>query len=286
MPRTPMLIDTHCHLDASEFDVDRDAVVQRAVRAGVGGMVIPAVQQSAFKAVAQLAAQIPGGAYALGIHPLYVLQARDSDLDDLERAVQVALLDPRFVAIGEIGLDFFVPELCEPKARHIQEHFYQAQLDIAQRHNLPVILHVRRSQDALLKALRRRAVCGGIAHAFNGSLQQATQFVDKGFALGMGGAMTFPRALQIRRLATSMPLDALVLETDAPDIPPAWLGRDPGHGSPDGSGRFGRRNEPAELARIALQLAQLRSIDIEVLSEATAASAQRVLPRLAASLSS
>uniref|UniRef100_UPI003340DD36 TatD family hydrolase n=1 Tax=Castellaniella defragrans TaxID=75697 RepID=UPI003340DD36 len=266
-----MLIDTHCHLDAAEFDADREQVIARAQAAGVGGIVIPAVACGNFQAVRDLAHRIAGGTYALGIHPLAVPQARDADLEVLALTVERALGDPRFVAIGEIGLDFFVPALCEPAVRARQVHFYQAQLDLAQQHGLPVLLHVRRSQDVLLKHLRRRPPIGGIAHAFNGSFQQAGQFIDQGFALGFGGAMTFERALQIRRLAAQLPADALVLETDAPDIPPAWLGCR--SGDPP-------RNEPAEVAGIARVLGVLRDMAPEDVIAACYRNACRVLPRL------
>ncbi|MGO3743494.1 TatD family hydrolase [Kerstersia sp.] len=263
-----MLIDTHCHLDAPELRPDRRAVIQAAGAAGVAAIVIPAVARFNFNAVRRLAHAVPGGAYALGIHPLYVGQSEDDDLRYLREELQRRLEDPRLVAIGEIGLDFFVPGLAEGRARERQEYFYQAQLDMAQELGLPVLLHVRRSQDVLLKYLRRRPMIGGIAHAFNGSAQQADMFIQQGFALGVGGAMTYARALQIRRLAAAVPLAHLVLETDAPDIPPAWLV------PPD------RRNTPAQVAAIARELAQLRAVTPEIVREETGATARRVLPRL------
>ncbi|MBV7485673.1 TatD family hydrolase [Bordetella sp. BOR01] len=264
-----MLIDTHCHLDAAEFDADRLDVACQAQAAGVRAIVIPAIERGNFTVVRELAHRVAGGAYALGIHPLYVGRAHENDLQALREAVVAALDDPRFVAIGEIGLDFFVPAIAagEPRAR--QERFYDAQLALAAEFDLPVLLHVRRSQDILLKYLRRRpGVRGGIAHAFNGSAQQAQAFVERGFALGLGGAMTYPRALQIRRHATGIALDCLVLETDAPDIPPAWL-----HPPM-------RRNDPAQLPRIAQVLAELRGADAAEIALATTATARRVLPRL------
>lgn len=266
-----MLIDTHCHLDAAEFDADRAAVIQSARDAGVRGIVIPAIGRVNFSVVRDLAHSFPGGAYALGIHPMYVRRADDSDLDLLRAQVRDALDDPRFVAVGEIGLDFFVPEISQGPERERQEHFYAAQLDIAAEFGLPVLLHVRRSQDVLLKYLRRKpGVPGGIAHAFNGSAQQARAFAERGFALGLGGAMTYARALQIRRHAVDMGLKHLVLETDAPDIPPAWLHE------PE------RRNAPHELARIADVLAELRGMQREDVARATTENASRVLPRLRA----
>ena len=195
-----MWTDTHCHLDAPEFDADRDSVVARAVAAGVTQIVIPAVQASDFEAVRELAHR-HGIAYALGIHPLFVERASDGDLAALRAALVEHRSDERLVAVGEIGLDHFVPGL----DRALQERFYIAQLQLAAEFDLPVILHVRRSADTLLKHLRRIRVRGGIAHAFNGSEQQAMMFVDLGFKLGFGGAMTFDRALQIRRLAQTLP---------------------------------------------------------------------------------
>lgn len=266
-----MLIDTHCHLDAVEFLDDRDAVIKRAGREGVGAIVIPAVDRASFDAVRDLAWQFNGGYYALGIHPIAVPDALDGDLEFLEQQLEAALEDERFVGIGEIGLDFFLPALKEPAMRDKQERYFEAQLRLAQRFDLPVIVHVRRSQDDILKHLRRREGVTGIAHAFNGSFQQAEQFIGQGFALGFGGAMTFERSLQIRRLASRLPLDALVLETDAPDIPPAWLGH-PGGERP--------RNEPAQLARIGRELAKLRGLAYEEVVAATGRNAKRVLPRL------
>jgi TatD DNase family protein len=270
-----MLIDTHCHLDASEFQADRQAVIERAAARGVNCIVIPAVAAFNFDAVRDLAQSFTGGVYALGIHPICVPDAQEADLAELERRIQESLDDPRFVAIGEIGLDFFLPALKEAAMREKQELFYAAQLDLAQRYGLPLLLHVRRSQDIVLKHLRPRGPLGGIAHAFNGSFQQARQFIDLGFALGFGGAMTFERALQIRRLAMQLPMEALVLETDAPDIPPAWLGR-PGEPTV--------RNEPGEVARIAQVLAELRGVEREHVVQASSATARRVLPRLEGAL--
>jgi len=155
--------------------------------------------------------------------------------------------------------------------------FYTAQLQLARQHGLPVILHVRRSADLLLKGLRQVGVTGGMAHAFNGSVQQAQAFVDLGFALGMGGAMTFERATALRELARTLPLDALVLETDAPDIPPQWIYRT---AEARASGAAQGRNTPAQLPRIAQVLAELRGIEPEALAQASSRNARRVLPRL------
>ena len=269
-------IDTHCHLDAAEFDADRDAVRQNAKSLGVETCVIPAVMASHFDEV-RLLAHRHADAYALGIHPLYTPQAEDKDLATLDTHLHAHRDDPRLVALGEIGLDGFVPEINTPEAFAKQTHFFEAQLQIAQRHQLPVILHVRRSADGLLKGLRQFPVAGGIAHAFNGSLQQAKMFIEMGFKLGFGGAMTYDRATKLRALATELPLSALVLETDAPDIPPHWIyttAEDREKGKAQG------RNSPAELPRIASVLAELRGISLEELAAATSANARQALPRL------
>ena len=273
-------IDTHCHLDAAEFDADRDVVRQNAKTLGVEKCVIPAVMASHFDEV-RLLAHRHADAYALGIHPLYTPQAEDKDLASLDTHLHAHRDDPRLVAVGEIGLDGFVPEINTPEAFAKQTHFFEAQLQIAQRHQLPVILHVRRSADGLLKGLRQFPVAGGIAHAFNGSLQQAKLFIEMGFKLGFGGAVTYDRATKLRALATELPLSALVLETDAPDIPPHWMyttAEDREKGKAQG------RNSPAELPRIASDLAELRDISLEELAAATSANARQALPRLQSSV--
>ena len=269
-------IDTHCHLDAAEFDADRDAVRQQARLLGVDVCVIPAVMASHFDEV-RLLAHRHADAYALGIHPLYTPQASDSDLTSLDSHLHVHQDDPRLVAVGEIGLDGFVPEINTPEALAKQTHFFEAQLQLAQKHQLPVILHVRRSADGLLKGLRKFPVVGGIAHAFNGSMQQAQMFIEMGFKLGFGGAMTFERATKLRALATELPLSALVLETDAPDIPPHWIYTTAENRE---KGIAQGRNSPAELPRIASVLAELRGISLETLAVATSANARQALPRL------
>ena len=268
-------IDTHCHLDAPEFGGQAEVVVGRARAAGVVQMVVPAVERANFDAVRKLA-HAHELAYALGIHPLYVDRAGEADVDQLAQALDAHRHDPRLVAVGEIGLDHFVPGT--DRAR--QERFYEAQLRLARAVDLPVILHVRRSADTLLKHLRRTPVSGGIAHAFNGSDQQALAFVTMGFKLGFGGAMTFERALQLRRLAQTLPLEAIVLETDAPDIPPQWLYRTAAQrrSEPDAS----VPNESAQLPRIAQTLAVLRGASLAEIAEATCANACVALPKLRA----
>ena len=273
-------IDSHCHLDAPEFAADLEAVRARARSVGVVQCVVPAVECGNFDRVRELAHAL-GDSYALGIHPLYVERATESDLAVLDQQLTLHHDDPRLVAVGEIGLDFFVPAFCASPLRERQEYFYLEQLKLARRHDLPVVLHVRRSADRLLRGLRSLRPAGGawhgIAHAFAGSAQQAAAFVDLGFKLGFGGALSFERALQLRRLASSVPLSALVLETDAPDIPPHWLYRTAAQrsdGSPQG------RNEPAQLPAIAAEVAALRRLTPAVLASAAFENTCAALPKL------
>ncbi len=277
-------VDTHVHLDAPEFDADRSAVRQKARDAGVAHCVIPAVERSNFDTVRTLA-HAEGDSYCLGIHPLYVAGAQDADLVALDEELTAHAADPRLVAVGEIGLDYFVPALCKSPLRERQETIYRQQLKLARKHGLPVVLHVRKSSDRLLKHLREVAGPNGrwqgIAHAFNGSEVQAAEFIKLGFKLGFGGAVTFDRALQLRHLAKTLPLDALVLETDAPDIQPHWLyttAEQRAAGHPQG------RNAPAELPRIAECVAELRGISVDALAAAALHNSLQALPKLGALL--
>jgi TatD DNase family protein len=260
-----MLIDTHIHLDAAEFDADRAEVIASAQAQGVGIMVVPAVARANFAPVMQLAQQYPACQYALGIHPMYVDQAQDSDLQVLAQYLQRAVdTDKPPVAVGEIGLDFFVTRANQQR----QEYFLCEQLKLAKQFNLPVVLHVRRAIDEVLKYLRRFNIQLGIAHAFNGSAQQAQAYLAQGLKLGFGGAMTYERALRIRELAHSLPLSAIVLETDAPDIPPSWLGHQ-------------GRNSPDQLPKIAEILAQLKGLKTSEIAVISSQNACQALPNLA-----
>ena len=269
-------IDTHCHLDDVAFAPDRDAVRARARDAGVGLCVIPAVAVDNLAAVQRLARRW-GDGYGLGIHPMCVPTAQEDDLQVLEQALQAAQDDPHLVAVGEIGLDFFVPGLETPAMRDKQAFFLHEQLKLARRFDLPVLLHSRRSVDAVLGQLRQVTPPGGIAHAFVGSRQQADAFIGLGCKLGFGGAVTFERATRLRALATGLPLDSIVLETDAPDIAPHWLyvtAEERAVGKPQA------RNTPAEIPGIAQTLAQLRGMPLAEVQEQTGCNALAVLPGL------
>ena len=254
------MIDTHCHLDAREFDTDRDAVVAAAREAGVTTLILPSVEVSGFPAVRACCQRYPGCHPAYGIHPLYVGAAREDDLYTLRQWLRDEISGEHPpVAVGEIGLDFFVPGHDASR----QEQFFIEQLQIAAEFNLPVLLHVRRAVVQVLKCLRHSKVRRGIAHAFNGSRQQAQAFIDLGFKLGFGGAMTWPRATRIRQLAAELPLESIVLETDAPDMPPVW--------------RQGQRNLPDQLLPIAESLAALRFLPLASVLESTTGNARKIM---------
>jgi TatD DNase family protein len=260
-----MLIDSHCHLDAAEFGGEQAQVIHEAVLAGVQKMVVPAVSADNFAQVIALGQHYHACYVALGWHPMYLANAKPEHMHGLSALVAEQLkTQNKLVAIGEIGLDLFAT-----KANlDTQVYFFIEQLKIAQRFDLPVILHVRRAIDEVLKYLRRYPVRGGIAHAFNGSLQQAEAFQQLGFKLGFGGAMTYDRALKIRALAQTIPLECMVLETDAPDIPPAWLGH-------------GGKNSPKELIKIASVMADLRGLPVSQIIEITGKNCLDILPKMA-----
>ena len=264
----PAWIDTHIHLDAAEYGspASISGLLASARTAGVGGWVIPAVAPSNFRAVRDLANATIGACYALGIHPMYVQGCEDDALDVLAQWLAHHASDPKLVAVGEIGLDYFVPELTQGAALARQQRFFKAQLKLAQRYDLPVLLHVRRAQDHIAAAVRKQPVAGGIAHAFNGSVQQARVFTDLGLKLGFGGAATYNRALQIREHIRSVPACAIVLETDGPDIAPEWLAR--------------QVNPPAALADIGVALAALRGMPVDEFAALCAANSRAVLPRM------
>lgn len=235
----PGLIDSHCHLDAIEFELHRDQVVAAALVAGIDQLLVPAVSTATWPACQAMRTRY-GCLLAYGLHPLYYRQHLDDHLASLEQLLQT----DRPVAIGEIGLDGWHED--SDMAR--QEVLLAEQLKLAARYGLPVILHVRRAQDRVLKYLRQHKVAGGIVHAFNGSQQQAEAFIKLGFKLGFGGAMTYAGSQRIRRLCASLPDHALVLETDAPDMRPAWAQEQP--------------NQPANLRTFAEEMARLRQIPL------------------------
>ncbi|MDI9335548.1 MAG: TatD family hydrolase [Gammaproteobacteria bacterium] len=244
-----MWIDSHCHLDAPEFSYDLPTVRAQAREHGVSHCVIPAVHQASWVTSRRIAHQF-GDRYTLGIHPLYIPADVSHTLRDLEKEIQKNLDDPLLVGVGEIGLDRYF----QSSNAKLQLDLFVSQLQLAKKFSLPVIVHVRQSLDVIIQALRQVKLSGGIAHAFNGSLEQALQLLKLNFCLGFGGAVTYDRAHHLRRLLGELPDEGMVLETDAPDIPPQWVY------IPKESRMDLRqmRNTPLELVRIAGCVAQLR----------------------------
>jgi TatD DNase family protein len=249
------LIDTHCHLDVADFDPDREAVIARARAAGVLQMVVPAVDAAHWDGLVALCATRSYLHAALGLHPVYWQTHTQEHLATLPEAIERW----RPVAVGEIGLDYYIADA----DRDIQRHQFAAQLDIAAQAGLPVLLHVRKAHDDVLGMLKRHRVRGGIAHAFNGSLQQAHQYLELGFRLGFGGMLTYARSRRIRALAKALPPEAIVLETDAPDLTVA--------------SHHGERNSPEYLPECLAALAQVRDEAPESLARQSTANARDVL---------
>ena len=249
-----MLVDSHCHLDASEFDRDRSDVVARARGAGVRRQIVPAIHAAGWPKLRDICAAEAGLFPAYGLHPMYLSEHRPGHLDDLRDWIE----RERPVAIGECGLDFFVEGL----DHDAQQGYFDGQLLIARDTGLPVIVHARRAVDAVIAAIRRVGGVRGVIHSWSGSEEQARQLWQLGFLLGLGGPVTYERANRLRRLAATMPLEYLLLETDAPDQPD--------------SGIRGQRNEPARVGVVCDTIAGLRGITPEELAAATTANAERL----------
>ena len=282
-----MWIDTHCHLEAEEFAGREETIAAeaakmnirqivfygRAQRIGPGNCLTKthSVDRSGFERVSRLAHACDNCSYAVGIHPMYVADSHEDDLAGLKRFLEKNISDPKLVAIGEIGLDFYVPELNQSPLKEKQEYFLSEQLKMAKEFDLPVLLHTRRSVDMVLKYLRRHNIRLGIAHAFNGSFQQAKAFTDLGFMLSFCGTSTYERAQQLRKLVSELPEEVIVIETDSPDLPPSWLQK--------------KENSPLELPRIGEVIAGLRGVSVENLADFTSRNAMQAIPRLVFHLS-
>lgn len=241
------LIDSHCHIDVTAFDADRDEVLFRCRAQGINRLIVPAINEPGWDKLLTLCQQKQGLYPALGLHPVYLEQHQPGDVDKLE----ARLATPGVVAVGEIGLDFYMKELDREK----QKTLFEAQLAIAENLDLPVILHTRKAHDEILASLKKYNLKGGVSHAFNGSLQQAQQYTDLGFKLGFGGTMTYEGSHKIHQLAKELPLDVIVLETDAPDMVVA--------------SHRGERNSPEYLIESLKALAALRDEDVETIAAQT-----------------
>ncbi|QKW56281.1 TatD family hydrolase [Stenotrophomonas sp. NA06056] len=249
-----LLVDSHCHLDASEFDGDREAVIDRARTAGVQWQVVPAVTAASWPKLRLVCQQATGLYPAYGLHPMFLDQHRPEHLLQLRAWIE----RERPCAIGECGLDFFVEGL----DAEAQQAYFIGQLKLAREFDLPVIVHARRAVDAVIAAIRRIGALRGVVHSFSGSPEQAAQLHRLGFLLGLGGPLTYDRAQRLQRLVREMPLQQLLLETDAPDQPDAGI--------------RGQRNEPARLAVIARHIASLRGVDVVDVAQATTDNARRL----------
>ncbi len=254
------LIDTHCHLDLAIFDPDRDAVLQRAFDNAVSDFIIPATIFAHWEKIKALTNKHSHLHPAYGLHPMFMSQHNDQDLDHLAHWLQTE----KAIAVGECGLDFFIfkQQTDRQQAKNAQLHLFHSQLALAQQHQLPVILHARKSLDLVLKEIRQHTNPRGVIHSFSGSEQQAYQLIDQGFYLGFGGPITYMRAKKLRHLVATLPLDALLLETDAPDQPDAK--------------HYQQRNEPAFLIHIATTIAKLRRISIQDVIQITTNNAKQL----------
>lgn len=249
-----MLIDSHCHLDAPEFDPDRREVLARASAAGVAAQIVPAITAASWQKLREVCAMAPGLHPAYGLHPMYLDEHRPEHLDELREWID----GEHPVAVGECGLDYFVEDL-DPDC---QQTYFDGQLALAREFDLPVIVHARRAVDAVIASIKRAGRLRGVVHSFSGSPEQARQLWKLDFMIGLGGPVTYERANRLRKLVAEMPLEYLLLETDSPDQPDAGI--------------RGERNEPARLATVCETIASLREAAPEQVAEATSENARRL----------
>ena len=249
-----MLVDSHSHFDAPEFDADRDAALARARAAGVTRQVVPAVSASTWARLRDVCALDTGLFPAYGLHPMYLGEHRPHHLDELRDWIE----RERPVAVGECGLDFFVDGLDADE----QRRYFDGQLTLARAFDLPVIVHARRAVDAVIASIKRVGSLRGVVHSFSGSPEQARQLWQSGFLIGLGGPVTYERANRLRTLARTMPLEFLLLETDAPDQPDAGI--------------RGQRNEPSRLSAVCEVIAGLRDQSPAEIAAATTRNAERL----------
>ena len=249
-----MLVDSHCHLDASEFDADRDAVIRRARAAGVVQQVVPAVDADHWPQLRDICRTDSGLFPAYGLHPMFLDAHKPEHLPQLGEWIA----RERPLAVGECGLDFFVEGL----DADAQQLYFDGQLALAHDFDLPVIVHARRAVDAVIASFKRVGKLRGVVHSFSGSPEQARQLWQLGFLIGIGGPATYTRANRLRGLVARMPLEHLLLETDAPDQPDAEI--------------RGQRNEPARLVYVCQTIADLRGVEAEAIATATTANARRL----------
>jgi TatD DNase family protein len=248
------LIDSHCHLDFADFDIDRNTVLQHCEQLGLRHIIVPGVSRQSWPKLIQVSQTHPLLKLALGLHPMFMHRHQPEDIQALEQA----LTEHKPIAVGEIGLDFYLPN----HHKEQQQTLFIQQIKLAEQFGLPLILHVRKAHDEVLKILRNTDIKGGIVHAFNGSMQQAEHYQKLGFLFGVGGALTYPRAQKLQRLFAELPLDSIVLETDSPDMPLA--------------GHQGQRNSPENIPLILEKLAEIRHQPESELAAATSDNCKRL----------
>ena len=252
--------DTHCHLDLLS---NTDLAVEEARACGVNRILVPSVHPENFLKVIELADRYEGVYYTLGIHPCFVTKTSSDALKTLEETILRCLSDKKFIGIGEIGLDFHIDDFDKEK----MESFFHAQLSLAEKYRLPVILHIRKAQDVVLKYFRSFNLVGGVAHAFNGSKQQAKNYLNCGLLLGFGGTITFECSRNIRSLLKFVPEQSFVVETDSPDMNPSWLAK-------------GAENSPKNIVRIFDFVSELRNQKKEDISIDVLQNMQRLFPKI------
>ncbi|MEO6173079.1 MAG: TatD family hydrolase [Arenimonas sp.] len=248
------LFDSHSHFDAPEFEHDRSEVLARAQHAGVSRQLLPAVEYASWSNLKDICQRYTGLYAAYGMHPMFLVSHRPEHLPALRTWIE----NEKPNAVGECGLDFFVEGL-----DHEQQRFYFIeQLKLAREFELPVVIHARRAVDEVIASIRKTGIRSGVIHSYPGSEEQARQLFNLGFALGIGGPITYNRAQRLRRLVKTMPIEYLLLETDSPDQPNADY--------------RGQRNEPARIVDVLAAVAELRGESKDVIARATTANAERM----------
>jgi len=253
------LIDTHCHLDQLALFKNIEKVIKNSINNDIERIVVPSVSPENLSEVIKISQRFDLCSLGLGFHPFFADRIKDVDF----KTLSLLLVEHDAVAVGEIGLDKFLDNI----PLSIQEKIFEKQLDIADKLELPIIVHARGMIEQIIKKIREKKIKGGIIHAFNGSFQQAEQLIKLGFKLGFGGVLTYERAKHVRSLAKNLPIESIVLETDAPDMNPSWLENT-------------LPNEPAQLKKISQIFSMLRGLDIEVIADILRANTIEALPKL------
>jgi len=257
-----MIIDSHCHIDFNDFDLDREQVLARASQLGIKKIIVPGVMQKTWDKISRYCKQYPQLYPCFGLHPYYIEQHSENDLSLLKQQIQ----QNTTVAVGECGLDFYLKDLDKTK----QQFYFESQLDIAREFSLPVVIHARKSTEEIIKTLKRRPGLNGMIHSYSGSYEQAVQLIDLGFYLSFGGPVTYEKSSRLRKLVQSLPLESILVETDAPDQPVAKAS------VYNARAANSRRNEPAYITDVVDTIAQLHNKNREEIAAITTENANRL----------